>query len=144
MSDLEGHGHKATVYKDMYAIPPTLSSKASISLDQCYLTANEPTCLPTVFMPFVWPLDMVAAWTSSTCTPSQSKIYNSDTSSTTASSQSEIYSSGYEYDANSKSSSREPSRPSSPESGNLSAKTLYSPSQKWPLCTEGCMIPSTQ
>ena len=49
---------------------------------------------------------------------------SSSNSKTTTSSQSEIFS---EYNANSESSSRETSRPSSPESGNLKARTLYSP-----------------
>ena len=49
---------------------------------------------------------------------------SSGTSRTTTSSQSEITT---EYDASSEPSSREASRPSSPESGNLSVRTVYSP-----------------
>ena len=64
---------------------------------------------------------------SKTTTSSQSEIFssynNSSDCETYTSSQSEIFS---EYDANSESSSRETSRPSSPESGNLTAKTPYS------------------
>ena len=65
-------------------------------------------------------------------TPSQSEIFssynnssnnNSDCENAT-SSQSEITS---EYDASSEPSSREASNPSSPESGNLSVRTVYSP-----------------
>ena len=65
-------------------------------------------------------------------TPSQSEIFsgynnssnnNSDCENYT-SSQSEITS---EYDASSEPSSREASNPSSPESGNLSVRTVYSP-----------------
>ena len=48
-------------------------------------------------------------------------------SRTVTSSQSEIFS---DYNANSESSSRETSRPSSPESGNLTTRTLYSPIPK--------------
>ena len=62
-----------------------------------------------------------------TTTFSQSEIFssynNSSDCKTYTSSQSEIS----EYDANSESSSRETSRPSSPESGNLTTRTLYSP-----------------
>ena len=72
---------------------------------------------------------------SSTCTPSQSEIYSLDAYSTSTSSQSEIYSSNYEYDANSESSSREVSRPSSPESGNLTVTTLCSPLPEMALVT---------
>ena len=65
-------------------------------------------------------------------TPSQSEIFssynnNSNNNSdceTATSSQSEITS---EYDASSEPSSREASNPSSPESGNLSVRTVYSP-----------------
>ena len=65
-------------------------------------------------------------------TSSQSEIFsgynniynNSSDCETYTSSQSEITT---EYDASSKPSSRETSRPSSPESGNLSVKTVYSP-----------------
>ena len=64
-------------------------------------------------------------------TPSQSEIFssynnNSNNNSdweTATSSQSEIT----EYDASSEPSSREASNPSSPESGNLSVRTVYSP-----------------
>ena len=54
-------------------------------------------------------------------------IYNNNSSSdceTYTSSQSEITT---EYDASSEPSSRETSRPSSPESGNMTARTMYSP-----------------
>ena len=65
-------------------------------------------------------------------TPSQSEIFSSYNNSsnnnsdceTATSSQSEITS---EYDASSERSSREASNPSSPESGNLSMRTVYSP-----------------
>ena len=65
-------------------------------------------------------------------TPSQSEIfsdYNNSSNNNTdsenyTSSQSEITS---EYDASSEPSSREASNPSSPESGNLSVRTVYSP-----------------
>ena len=65
---------------------------------------------------------------SKTTTSSQSEIFsgyndNSDCETYT-SSQSEITT---DYNANSESSSRETSRPSSPESGNLTTRTLYSP-----------------
>ena len=67
-----------------------------------------------------------------TATPSQSEIFsgynnssnNNSDFETATSSQSEITS---EYDASSEPSSREASRPSSPESGNLSVRTVYSP-----------------
>ena len=70
--------------------------------------------------------------TSRTTTSSQSEIFsgynniynNNSDCETYTSSQSEITT---EYDASSKPSSREASRPSSPESGNLSVKTGYSP-----------------
>ena len=69
--------------------------------------------------------------TSKTTTSSQSEIFsgynniynNSSDCETYTSSQSEITT---EYDASSKPSSRETSRPSSPESGNLSVRTVYS------------------
>ena len=69
---------------------------------------------------------------SKTDTPSQSEIFsgynniynNSSDCETYTSSQSEITT---EYEASSEPSSREASRPSSPESGNLSARTVYSP-----------------
>ena len=65
---------------------------------------------------------------SKTTTSSQSEIFssynNSSDCETYTSSQSEITT---DYDANSKSGSRVTSRPSSPESGNLTARTLYSP-----------------
>ena len=67
-------------------------------------------------------------------TPSQtsnevtSSAYNSDSSRTTTSSQREIFSeTATEYDASSEASSRETSRPSSPESGNLTVRSVYSP-----------------
>ena len=70
--------------------------------------------------------------TSRTTTCSQSEIFsgynniynNNSDCKTYTSSQSEITT---EYDASSEPSSREASRPSSPESGNLSVKTVYSP-----------------
>ena len=70
--------------------------------------------------------------TSRTTTSSQSEIFssynniynNNSDCETYTSSQSEITT---EYDASSESSSREASRPSSPESGNLSVRTVYSP-----------------
>ena len=70
--------------------------------------------------------------TSRTTTSSQSEIFsgynntynNSSDCETYTSSQSEITT---EYDASSEPSSREASRPLSPESGNLSVRTVYSP-----------------
>ena len=71
-------------------------------------------------------------------TPSQttsevtSSAYSSDSSRTTTSSQREIFSeTATEYDASSEASSHETSRPSSPESGDLTVRSVYSPSQKW-------------
>ena len=69
---------------------------------------------------------------SGTATSSQSEIFsdynniynNSSDCETQTSSQGEITT---EYDASSEPSSREASRPSSPESGNLSVRTVYSP-----------------
>ena len=56
---------------------------------------------------------------------SYNNIYNNSSDCETyTSSQSEITT---EYDASSEPSSREASRPSSPESGNLSVRTVYSP-----------------
>ena len=74
--------------------------------------------------------------TSRTTTSSQSEIFsgynniynNSSDCETYTSSQSEITT---EYDASSEPSSREASRPSSLESGNLSVRTVYSQTQKW-------------
>ena len=67
-------------------------------------------------------------------TPSQtssevtSSAYSSETSRTTTSSQSEIFTeTATEYDASSEASSRETLRPSSPESGNLTVRSVYSP-----------------
>ena len=58
-------------------------------------------------------------------TSSYNNIYNNNSDfKTNTSSQSEITT---EYDASSEPSSREASRPSSPESGNLSVRTIYSP-----------------
>ena len=73
-----------------------------------------------------------ASESSETATSSQSEIssscnnnYNNNSDFETAtSSQGEITT---EYDASSEPSSREASRPSSPESGNLSVRTVYSP-----------------
>ena len=72
---------------------------------------------------------------SKTTTSSQSEIFsvynniynNSSDCKTYTSSQSEITT---EYDASSEPSSRETSRPSSPESGNLTTRTLYSPTSE--------------
>ena len=69
---------------------------------------------------------------SKTTTSSQSEIFssynniynNSSDCETYTSSQSEITT---DYDASSEPSSRETSRPSSPESGNLTTRTLYLP-----------------
>ena len=65
---------------------------------------------------------------SKTTTSSQSEIFlsynNNSDCETFTSSQSEITT---DYNANSESSSRETSRPSSPESGNLTTRMLYSP-----------------
>ena len=68
-------------------------------------------------------------------TPSQSEITqytknivdSSNSYSTSTSSQSEIYSSNAEYEAGSESSSRETSRPSSPEAGSHQDRSLHSP-----------------
>ena len=65
---------------------------------------------------------------SQTTSEATSSAYSSDSSRTTTSSQREIFSeTATEYDASSEASSREPSRPSSPESGNLTIKSVYSP-----------------
>ena len=68
-----------------------------------------------------------------TATPSQSEIFSQTTHNnhfrTNTSSQSEIFiETATEYDASSEASSRETSRPSSPESGNLTVRSVY-----WPL-----------
>ena len=67
-------------------------------------------------------------------TPSQtsskvtSSAYSSETFRTTTSSQSDLFTeTATEYDASSEVSSRETSRPSSPESGNLTVRSVYSP-----------------
>ena len=67
-------------------------------------------------------------------TPSQtssevtSSAYSSETSRTTTFSQSDLFTeTATEYDASSEASSRETSRPSSPESGNLTVRSVYSP-----------------
>ena len=67
-------------------------------------------------------------------TPSQtssevtSSAYSSETFRTTTSSQSELFTeTATEYDVSSEASSRETSRPSSPESGNLTVRSVYSP-----------------
>ena len=80
--------------------------------------------------------------TSHTSTPSQSEItqytkniVDSNSYSTSTSSQSEIYSSNQEYEASSESSSRETSRPSSPESGSQQERTLYSPTPEMAIVT---------
>ena len=75
---------------------------------------------------------IASSGTSRTTTSSQSEIFsgynniynNSSDCETYTSSQSEITT---EYNASSEPSSREASRPSSPESGNLSVRTVYSP-----------------
>ena len=65
---------------------------------------------------------------SQTTSEATSSAYSSDSSRTTTSSQREIFSeTATEYDASSETSSHEPSRPSSPESGNLTVKSVYSP-----------------
>ena len=75
-------------------------------------------------------------------TPSQSEItqytkniVDSNSYSTSTSSQNEIYSSNQEYEASSESSSRETSRPSSPESGSQQNRTLYSPTPEMAIVT---------
>ena len=65
-------------------------------------------------------------------TPSQSEIFSGYNNSSNNNSNSENYTSSQseitsEYDASSEPSSREASNPSSPESGNLSVRTVYSP-----------------
>ena len=65
-------------------------------------------------------------------TPSQSEIFSGYNNSSNNNSDSENYTSSQseitsEYDASSEPSSREASNPSSPESGNLSMRTVYSP-----------------
>ena len=67
-----------------------------------------------------------------TATPSQSEIFSGYNNSSNNNSDFETYTSSQseittEYDASSEPSSREASRPSSPESGNLSVRTVYSP-----------------
>ena len=75
-------------------------------------------------------------------TPSQSEIsqytkniVDSDACGTSTSSQSEIYSSNTEYEAGSESSSRESSRPSSPEAGSHQIRSLYSPTPAMVMVT---------
>ena len=65
-------------------------------------------------------------------TPSQSEIFSDNNNSSNNNTDSENYTSSQseitsEYDASSEPSSREASHPSSPESGNLSVRTVYSP-----------------
>ena len=65
-------------------------------------------------------------------TPSQSEIFSGYNNSSNNNSDSENYTSSQseitsEYDSSSEPSSREASNPSSPESGNLSVRTVYSP-----------------
>ena len=65
-------------------------------------------------------------------TPSESEIFSGYNNSSNNNSDSENYTSSQseitsEYDASSEPSSREASNPSSPESGNLSVRTVYSP-----------------
>ena len=65
---------------------------------------------------------------SQTSSEATSSTYSSDSSRTTTSSQREIFSeTATEYDASSEASSRETSRPSSPESGNLTIRSVYLP-----------------
>ena len=65
---------------------------------------------------------------SQTSSEATSSAYSSDSSRTTTSSQREIFSeTTTEYDASSVASSHETSRPSSPESGNLTVRSVYSP-----------------
>ena len=76
-------------------------------------------------------------------TPSQSEISqytknivdSSNACSTSTSSQSEIYSSNTEYEAGSESSSRESSRPSSPEAGSHQIRSLYLPTPAMVIVT---------
>ena len=75
-------------------------------------------------------------------TPSQSEItqytkniVDSNSCSTSTSSQSEIYSSNAEYEAGSESSSRETSRPSSPEAGSHQDRSLHSPLPEMAIVT---------
>ena len=70
--------------------------------------------------------------TSGTTTSSQSEIFSSYNNTYNNNSDCETYTSSQseittEYDASSEPSSREASRPSSPETGNLSVRTVYSP-----------------
>ena len=81
--------------------------------------------------------------TSRTNTPSQSEItqyteniVDSNSYSTSTSSQSEIYSSNAEYEAGSESSSRETSRPSSPEAGSHQNRSLHSPLPEMAMVTK--------
>ena len=74
--------------------------------------------------------------------PPKSEIYkytenivDSNACSTSSSSQSEIYSSNTEYEAGSESSSRESSRPSSPEAGSHQIRSLYSPTPAMVMVT---------
>ena len=65
---------------------------------------------------------------SQTSSEATSSAYSSDASRTTTSSQREIFSeTATEYNASSEASSRETSRPSSPESGNLTVRSVYLP-----------------
>ena len=65
---------------------------------------------------------------SQTSSEATSSAYSSDSFRTTTSSQREIFSeTATKYDASSEASSRETSRPSSPESGNLTVRSVYSP-----------------
>ena len=65
---------------------------------------------------------------SQTTSEATSSAYSSDSYRTHTSSQREIFSeTATEYDASSEASSRETSRPSSPESGNLTVRSVYSP-----------------
>ena len=82
------------------------------------------------------------ATSSETSTPSQSEItqymkniVDSNSYSTSTSSQSEIYSCNAEYEAGSESSSRETSRPSSPEAGSHQDRSLHSPLPEMAIVT---------
>ena len=73
-----------------------------------------------------------ASESSETATSSQSELFSGYNNSSNNNSDCETYTSSQseittEYDASSEPSSREASRPSSPESGNLSVRTIYSP-----------------
>ena len=75
---------------------------------------------------------------SGTATSSQSEIFSGYNNTYNNNSDCETYTSSQreittEYNASSEPSSREASRPSSPESGNLSVRTVYSPTPEMPI-----------